>query len=177
MAGAAQHVTRSRQGGIRFHQDVDVTEVKALAADMTIKSAVVNVPFGGAKGGVRVDPGSLSDRELEHLTRRYAWDVASILGPDKDVPAPDVNTDARIMAWMMDTVSMIDGRAVPGVVTGKPLAIGGTVGHAGATSVGLSIVIRQTFAHLRRPLKDRVSSSKVSARSVAPSSGCCRRWG
>lgn len=140
------------KGGIRFHQTVTVSEVKALAAEMTLKCAVVDVPFGGAKGGVQVDPRNLSDGELERLTRRYTIDVASLLGPDRDVPAPDVNTDARIMAWVMDTISMFRGEAVTGVVTGKPLAVGGSRGHVGATSQGVLICSRAIFHELGMPL-------------------------
>jgi len=136
------------KGGIRFHPDVDVHEVTALAADMTIKCAVVDIPFGGAKGGVRIDPGTLSLSELERLTRRYTFDVATILGPDRDVPAPDVNTDARVMAWVMDTISMIQGRSTPGVVTGKPIALGGSHGHVGATSTGVTICTKALFSEL-----------------------------
>jgi glutamate dehydrogenase (NAD(P)+) len=136
------------KGGIRFHQSVTAHEVMALAAEMTLKCAVVDIPFGGAKGGVRVDPSRLSDAELERLTRRYTIDIASLLGPDKDVPAPDVNTDARIMAWVMDTMSMVRGEAVTGVVTGKPLAIGGSRGHVGATSQGVLICCRAIFQEL-----------------------------
>ena len=136
------------KGGIRFHHDVDQFEVMALAADMTIKCAVVDIPFGGAKGGVTVDPSTLSYGELERLTRRYAFDIASLLGPDRDVPAPDVNTDARIMSWIMDTVTMMAGNNVPGVVTGKPVEVGGIVGHVGATSVGVVLCAKQTFNKL-----------------------------
>jgi glutamate dehydrogenase (NAD(P)+) len=140
------------KGGIRFHQDVTAHEVMALAADMTLKCAVVDIPFGGAKGGVQVDPSSLSDAELERLTRRYTMDISSMLGPDRDVPAPDVNTDARVMAWVMDTISMVRGEALPGVVTGKPLAIGGSRGHVGATSQGVLICIRSIFHELGIPM-------------------------
>ncbi len=136
------------KGGIRFHQTVTAHEVMALAAEMTLKCAVVDIPFGGAKGGVQVDPMSLSDAELERLTRRYTIDISSLLGPDRDVPAPDVNTDARVMAWVMDTISMVRGEALPGVVTGKPLAIGGSRGHVGATSQGVLICIRSIFHEL-----------------------------
>ncbi|MGH9296454.1 MAG: Glu/Leu/Phe/Val family dehydrogenase [Acidimicrobiales bacterium] len=136
------------KGGIRFHESVTAHEVMALAAEMTLKCAVVDIPFGGAKGGVAVDPGSLSDSELERLTRRYTIDISALLGPDKDVPAPDVNTDARVMAWLMDTISMFRGEAVTGVVTGKPLAIGGSRGHVGATSQGVLICIRAIFQEL-----------------------------
>ncbi|MHB8245968.1 MAG: Glu/Leu/Phe/Val family dehydrogenase [Acidimicrobiales bacterium] len=136
------------KGGIRFHQSVTVHEVMALAAEMTLKCAVVDIPFGGAKGGVQVDPSTLSEAELERLTRRYTIDISPLLGPDKDVPAPDVNTDARVMAWVMDTISMFRGEAVTGVVTGKPLAIGGSRGHVGATSQGVLICSRAIFQEL-----------------------------
>jgi len=139
------------KGGIRFHPAVDVHEVMALAADMTVKCAVVDIPFGGAKGGVVVDPASLSEGELERLTRRYAFDIASLLGADRDVPAPDVNTDARIMSWIMDTVSMMRGDVTPGVVTGKPIAIGGIAGHVGATSSGVVLCAEATFRELGMP--------------------------
>ncbi len=127
------------KGGIRFHQSVNVDEIAALSADMSIKCAVVNIPYGGAKGGVKVDPDTLSRDELERLTRRYAFAIAPMIGPDRDIPAPDINTDPQVMSWIMDTVSMLRGHAMPGVVTGKPLAIGGSFGHAGATSLGVTI--------------------------------------
>lgn len=136
------------KGGIRFHPALDASEVTALAADMTVKCAVVDIPFGGAKGGVAVDPGPLSTGELERLTRRYAFDVANLLGPERDVPAPDVNTDARVMSWIMDTISMLRGQGTPGVVTGKPLAIGGSHGHVGATSTGVVLCAQAIFAKL-----------------------------
>jgi glutamate dehydrogenase (NAD(P)+) len=127
------------KGGIRFHPSVNVDEIAALSADMSIKCAVVNIPYGGAKGGVKVDPNALSRNELERLTRRYAYSIAPMIGPDRDIPAPDINTDAQVMSWIMDTVSMLRGHNLPGLVTGKPLAIGGTLGHAGATSLGVTI--------------------------------------
>jgi glutamate dehydrogenase (NAD(P)+) len=136
------------KGGLRFHPTVDVNEIAALSAEMSVKCAVVNIPFGGAKGGVKVDPLQLSKGELERLTRRYTFDIAAILGPDRDIPAPDVNTDPQVMSWVMDTISMIRGSSTPGVVTGKPLAIGGTFGHAGATSVGVSICSAAIFERL-----------------------------
>jgi glutamate dehydrogenase (NAD(P)+) len=142
------------KGGLRFHPTVDVNEIAALSADMSIKCAVVNIPFGGAKGGVRVDPLTLSRGELERLTRRYTFDIAAILGPDRDIPAPDVNTDPQIMSWVMDTISMIRGKPTPGVVTGKPIAIGGTFGHAGATSVGVSICAAAIFKRLGLQIRD-----------------------
>jgi glutamate dehydrogenase (NAD(P)+) len=139
------------KGGIRFHQDVDALETSALAAGMTFKTAVANLPFGGAKGGVRCDPTVMSLGELERLTRRYTWEISPLLGPDKDVPAPDVNTDGRVMAWLMDTLSMVRGEDLPGSVTGKPLAIGGTLGHAGATSSGVLVTARAAFNALDLP--------------------------
>lgn len=127
------------KGGIRFHPSVNVDEIAALSADMSIKCAVVNIPYGGAKGGIKVDPTTLSRGELERLTRRYAFSIAPMIGADRDIPAPDINTDTQVMSWIMDTVSMLAGHNTPGVVTGKPLAIGGTLGHAGATSLGVTI--------------------------------------
>lgn len=128
------------KGGIRFHPDVDLEEVKALAAWMTWKCAVVNIPYGGAKGGVAVDPSQLSDRELNRMTRRYTAAILPILGPERDIPAPDVNTDARIMGWIMDTYSMFKGYAETSVVTGKPIEIGGSLGRREATGRGVSII-------------------------------------
>ncbi len=139
------------KGGIRFHPAIDAREVTALAAGMTFKTAVANLPFGGAKGGVRCDPGRLSMGELERITRRYTLEISPLLGPDRDVPAPDVNTDGRVMAWLMDTLSMLRGEAVPGSVTGKPLSLGGTLGYAGATSTGLLLCARKAFAGLELP--------------------------
>jgi glutamate dehydrogenase (NAD(P)+) len=140
------------KGGIRFHPEVDVDEVKALAASMTFKTAIADLPFGGAKGGVRCDPSRLSLGELERLTRRYTYEISPILGPDRDVPAPDVNTDGRVMAWLMDTLSMTRGQHMGGVVTGKPLSIGGTRAHAGATSAGVVVCVRAAFSQLDLPL-------------------------
>ncbi len=132
------NVTRGpAKGGIRYHPMVSLDEVRALAMWMTWKCAVVGIPFGGAKGGVVVDPATLSRSELERLTRRYAAELLPIIGPEKDIPAPDVNTDEQIMAWFMDTYSVNQGYSVPSVVTGKPLAIGGSEGRAGATSLGV----------------------------------------
>jgi glutamate dehydrogenase (NAD(P)+) len=138
------------KGGIRFHQSVNTDEIAALSADMSIKCAVVNIPYGGAKGGVRVDPTKLSRAELERLTRRYAFSIGPMIGPDRDIPAPDINTDAQVMSWIMDTVSMMHGHNTPGVVTGKPLAIGGTLGHAGATSLGVTICTQAILQRLGR---------------------------
>lgn len=127
------------KGGIRYHQQVNMDEVKALAAWMTFKCAVVNIPFGGGKGGIVVDPSTLSKGELCRLTRRFTAMIYPIIGPDKDIPAPDVGTNAEVMGWIMDTYSMFQGHSVPGVVTGKPLAIGGALGRAGATGRGVML--------------------------------------
>jgi glutamate dehydrogenase (NAD(P)+) len=129
------------KGGIRFANNVYLDEVKALAIWMTWKCSLLDLPLGGAKGGIRVDPRKLSKNELEHLTRRYTSEIINIIGPDIDIPAPDVNTNAQIMAWIMDTYSMNKGRAVPGVVTGKPIEIGGSVGRETATGMGLFYVL------------------------------------
>ncbi|MFN4102834.1 MAG: Glu/Leu/Phe/Val family dehydrogenase [Tepidimonas sp.] len=128
------------KGGVRFHQDVTLSEVMALAAWMSIKNAAVNVPFGGAKGGVRVDPKQMSMGELERLTRRYTSEIGLIIGPTKDIPAPDVNTNERVMAWMMDTYSMNVGETATGVVTGKPISLGGSLGRREATGRGVFTV-------------------------------------
>ena len=117
------------KGGVRFHQDVTLSEVMALSAWMSIKNAAVNVPYGGAKGGIRVDPKKLSLGELERVTRRYTSEIGIIIGPNKDIPAPDVNTNEQTMAWMMDTYSMNDGATATGVVTGKPVDLGGSLGR------------------------------------------------
>lgn len=131
------------KGGIRFHPDVTLEEVMALSAWMTVKTAAVNLPFGGAKGGVRIDPKKLSHKELERLTRRYTSEIGLIIGPDKDIPAPDVNTNAEIMAWMMDTYSMNVGSTATGVVTGKPIPLGGSLGRVKATGRGVFVVGRE----------------------------------
>ena len=131
------------KGGIRYHPGVTLDEVKALAAWMTWKTAVVNVPFGGAKGGIICDPKRMSKSELERMTRRFASEILPIIGPDQDIPAPDVYTDSQTMAWIMDTYSMMVGHTVPGVVTGKPISIGGSLGRAEATAQGLVYVVEE----------------------------------
>ncbi|HKT37502.1 MAG TPA: Glu/Leu/Phe/Val dehydrogenase [Ktedonobacterales bacterium] len=131
------------KGGIRFDANVSLDEVRALAMWMTWKCAVVNIPFGGAKGGVIVDPRKLSRTELERLTRRYATEIAGVIGPESDIPAPDVNTNPQVMAWIMDTYSMHKGYSVPAVVTGKPLSVGGSEGRMEATGRGVSVVTRE----------------------------------
>lgn len=128
------------KGGVRFHQDVTLSEVMALSAWMSIKNAAVNVPYGGAKGGIRVDPRQLTLGELERVTRRYTSEIGIIIGPTKDIPAPDVNTNEQIMAWMMDTYSMNEGSTATGVVTGKPVDLGGSLGRREATGRGVFTV-------------------------------------
>lgn len=128
------------KGGVRFHQDVTLSEVMALAAWMSIKNAAVNVPYGGAKGGIRVDPRTLSSKEIERITRRYTSEINIAIGPNSDIPAPDVNTNEQVMAWMMDTYSMNQGRTVMGVVTGKPVTLGGSLGRKEATGRGVFVV-------------------------------------
>jgi glutamate dehydrogenase (NAD(P)+) len=136
------------KGGVRFHQDVTLSEVMALSAWMSIKNAAVNVPYGGAKGGIRVDPRTLSRGELERVTRRYTSEIGIIIGPNKDIPAPDVNTNEQIMAWMMDTYSMNQGSTATGVVTGKPVDLGGSLGRREATGRGVFTVGTQAARHL-----------------------------
>jgi glutamate dehydrogenase (NAD(P)+) len=145
------------KGGIRFHPELDLDEVKALAAMMTFKTALLDLPFGGAKGGVRCDPTRMSLAELERVTRRYTYEISPLIGPETDIPAPDVNTDGRVMAWLMDTLSMVESRTMPASVTGKPLSIGGTRGHSGATSNGCLVCARAAF----RELGMRFTGSRV----------------
>jgi glutamate dehydrogenase (NAD(P)+) len=135
------------KGGIRYHQDVSLDEVKALAMWMTWKCAVVGIPYGGGKGGVIVDPKKLSQKELEALTRRFTTEIEVLIGPERDIPAPDVNTNAQIMAWMMDTYSMHQGHTVPGVVTGKPISLGGSEGRNEATARGTVYCIVEAARH------------------------------
>ncbi len=139
------------KGGIRYHPGVTLDEVKALAAWMTWKCAVVNIPYGGAKGGVVCNPKQMSRSEIERMTRRFASEISFLIGPDRDIPAPDVYTDAQVMAWIMDTYSMGVGYSAPGVVTGKPLEIGGSEGRAEATGRGAQLVIREAAKSLGIP--------------------------
>ncbi len=136
------------KGGVRFHQDVTLSEVMALSAWMSVKNAAVNVPFGGAKGGIRVDPKTLSRGELERMTRRYTSEIGIIIGPTKDIPAPDVNTNEQVMAWMMDTYSMNEGATATGVVTGKPVDLGGSLGRREATGRGVYTVGVEAARHI-----------------------------
>ena len=146
------NITRGpAKGGIRYHPQADLDEVRALAMWMTWKCAVMNLPYGGAKGGVEVDPHRLSLAELENLTRRYASEIAVLIGPEFDIPAPDMGTNAQVMAWIMDTISMHAGHSIPAVVTGKPVAVGGSEGRASATSRGM---LEVTLATLKREGRD-----------------------
>ena len=141
------------KGGIRYGPDVTLDEVKALAMWMTWKCAVVGIPYGGAKGGVICDPKHMSPGELERLTRRYATEISIVIGPHSDIPAPDVNTNSQVMAWIMDTYSMHEGYSIPAVVTGKPLSIGGSEGRNDATATGVLFVTRQAAKRMGMPLK------------------------
>ena len=136
------------KGGVRYHPDVTLEEVMALSAWMTVKCAAVNLPYGGAKGGIRVDPKLLSIKELERMTRRYTSEIGIIIGPQRDIPAPDVNTNGQIMAWMMDTYSMNTGTTATGVVTGKPIHLGGSLGRVKATGRGVFVTGREAARRL-----------------------------
>lgn len=141
------------KGGIRYHPDVDLEEVTALAMLMTWKCALMGLPYGGAKGGVRCDPLKLSPRELERLTRRFASEIHLCIGPDRDIPAPDMGTNEQVMAWIMDTYSMTKGYSVPAVVTGKPIEIGGSLGRREATGRGVMFTTREALKHLGMPVE------------------------
>ena len=142
------------KGGIRFHEDVNIDEVKALAAWMSFKCAVVGIPYGGAKGGIKVDPSTLSKGELERLTRRYTAMILPIIGPEKDVPAPDVGTNAQVMDWIMDTYSVMNGYTIPGVVTGKDLEVGGSLGRTEATGRGVMIITMEVLDKFKQAPED-----------------------
>jgi glutamate dehydrogenase (NAD(P)+) len=159
------------KGGVRFHQDVTLSEVMALAAWMSIKNAAVNVPYGGAKGGIRVDPRTLSPGELERMTRRYTSEIGIIIGPHQDIPAPDVNTNEQTMAWMMDTYSMNVGATTTGVVTGKPVDLGGSLGRREATGRGVFTVGELACRHLALPLE----GARVSVQGMGNVGGVAAR--
>jgi glutamate dehydrogenase (NAD(P)+) len=176
------------KGGIRFHPATDLAEVTALAMWMTWKCALVGIPYGGAKGGVAVDPGSLTTRELERVTRRYINEILPLIGPEKDIPAPDVGTDEQTMAWIMDTYSVNAGYSVPGVVTGKPMTLGGSLGRAGATSRGVQLVTLmalgaadgrtaavQGFGKVGGPAAQYLSDAGMSVVAVSDVSGGVHR--
>jgi len=176
------------KGGLRYHRMVSLDEVRALAMWMTWKTALVNIPYGGAKGGVIVDPKTLSLHELENLTRRYATEISIVIGAEEDIPAPDVGTDGQIMAWIMDTISMHRGHTQAGVVTGKPVSVGGTLGRAEATGRGLQYVVEELAREYRVDIKGATVAiqgfgnvgatvaqllSRVGARIVAVSDSTC----
>jgi len=142
------------KGGIRFRPDVTLDEVKALAMLMTWKCAVVGIPYGGSKGGVNCDPSKMSMGEIERLTRRYTSEIIMVIGPEKDIPAPDMNTNPQIMAWIMDTYSMDKGYVVPGVVTGKPISVGGSQGREEATGRGVTYTALNTLKHFNMDIED-----------------------
>ena len=141
------------KGGLRYHPGVDLDEVKALAMWMTWKAAVVNIPYGGAKGGVKCNPPEMSQAELEKVTRRFTWEIAPLIGPESDILAPDVYTNPQVMAWIMDTYSILKGYSVPGVVTGKPLELGGSVGRFEATGKGVLMAVQKVAEHLKLSIK------------------------
>lgn len=159
------------KGGVRFHQDVTLSEVMALSAWMSVKNAAVNVPFGGAKGGIRVDPKTVSMGELERITRRYTSEIGIIIGPTKDIPAPDVNTNEQVMAWMMDTYSMNTGSTSTGVVTGKPVDLGGSLGRRDATGRGVFTVGMEAAKHIDLD----VSKSRVAVQGFGNVGGVAGR--
>ncbi len=143
------------KGGIRYHPDVTLDEMRALAMWMTWKCAVVGFPYGGAKGGVVCEPTKLSQQELERLTRRYTSEILLMIGPEKDIPAPDINTNSQIMAWIMDTYSVDRGYSVPGVVTGKPVVLGGSLGRERATGRGVFFTLLNTLKYLDQPIEEK----------------------
>lgn len=159
------------KGGIRYHQDVNIDEVKALAAWMSFKCAVVNIPFGGGKGAIRVDPKELSKNELRRLTKRYTAMILPLIGPERDIPAPDVNTNAEVMGWIMDTYSMFKGYTVPGVVTGKPIEVGGSLGRKEATGRGVMIMAREILTRLGRP----ITGTRVAVQGMGNVGGTAAR--
>jgi glutamate dehydrogenase (NAD(P)+) len=160
------------KGGLRYHPDVDLDEVRALAMWMTWKSAVVNIPFGGAKGGVACLPKDLSMGELERITRRFTWEISSFIGPEKDIPAPDVYTNPQVMAWIMDTYSIRKGYAVPGVVTGKPIALGGSLGRFEATARGVFVTAQEAARHIGLPIE----SARVAIQGAGNVGGIAARF-
>jgi glutamate dehydrogenase (NAD(P)+) len=144
------------KGGIRYHHDVSLSEVAGLAMLMTFKCSLMGLPLGGAKGGIRVDPSKLSRNELQRMTRRYTTEILQFIGPDKDIPAPDVGTNGQTMAWLMDTYSQIHGYAIPGVVTGKPIEVGGSLGREEATGRGVVYCLIEAAKHLNVNLDDKI---------------------
>ena len=162
------------KGGIRYSPQVDMDEVKALAMWMTWKTAVVNLPLGGAKGGITVDSRALSKKEVEKLTRRFTASIIDVIGPDEDIPAPDMNTNAQTMAWIMDTYSMGVGRTVQGVVTGKPIEVGGSLGRTAATGRGSQSKDLEMLGFGRR--SHSLNGAQKSTRYYCNSRHSCKRW-
>ncbi|MBI5523440.1 MAG: Glu/Leu/Phe/Val dehydrogenase [Desulfarculus sp.] len=160
------------KGGIRYHPDTEIDEVRALAMWMTWKAAVVNIPFGGAKGGVQCNPKEMSPRELERLTRRFTWELLPVLGPERDIPAPDVYTNPQVMAWIMDTYSIMHGHTVPGVVTGKPLELGGSLGRFEATGRGVFI----TACEAAKVLGMNIEGARVAVQGSGNVGGVAARF-
>ncbi len=165
------------KGGIRYHPDVTLDEMRAMAMWMTWKCAVVGIPFGGAKGGVACDPATLSRNELENLTRRYATEIAILMSPEGDIPAPDVNTDAQVMAWIMDTYSMRRGYSVPAVVTGKPVELGGSLGRAEATGRGVALCTTEAMKHLGIPVEGATVAVQGFGKVGAPTAYLLQDYG
>lgn len=159
------------KGGLRYHPDVGLDEMRALAMWMTWKAAVVNIPFGGAKGGVECDPRHMAPHELENVTRRFTWEISPFIGPEIDIPAPDVSTNPQVMAWVMDTFSIRKGYAVPGVVTGKPLALGGSMGRLEATGKGVFVVSAAAARHLEMPIEGANGPTTPEADSILSGAG------
>ena len=164
------------KGGIRYHPDETIDEVRALAMWMTWKCAVVGIPYGGAKGGVVCNPKEMSERELERLTRRFTSEIIMFIGPESDIPAPDVNTNPQTMAWIMDTYSMTKGYSVPAVVTGKPIEIGGSLGRREATGRGVMFTTRDALRHLGMPIEGARVVVQASAMWVPSAPNYYRNW-
>jgi glutamate dehydrogenase (NAD(P)+) len=160
------------KGGLRYQPDLDLDDMRALAMWMTWKAAVVNIPFGGAKGGVRCNPKEMTPREIENLTRRYTWEISHLIGPERDIPAPEVNTTPQVMAWMMDTYSILKGYPVPGVVTGKPVELGGSVGRLQATGRGVFLAAVEAARHVGIP----VEGAKVAIQGCGAVGGVAARF-
>jgi glutamate dehydrogenase (NAD(P)+) len=162
------------KGGIRYHPQADLNEVRALAMWMTWKTAVVNIPFGGAKGGVQCDPKSMSRKELENLTRRFTWEIAPFIGPESDIPAPDVSTNPQVMAWIMDTYSILKGYSVPEVVTGKPLELGGSIGRMEAT--GRGVFLSALNAYRERGYGETLEGARVAIQGAGHVGGVAAQF-
>lgn len=162
------------KGGLRYHPDVCLDEVSALAMWMTWKTAVVNIPFGGAKGGITCNPKEMSKQELENMTRRFTWEIAPFIGPESDIPAPDVYTNPQVMAWIMDTYSILKGYSVRGVVTGKPIELGGSLGRLEATGKGVFIVAARAVSHFK--LNSSMDGMRVAIQGTGNVGGVAAKY-